>query len=119
MKIFSVFVIVAVLLLTTACDNEAPEQFDYAETGLYGDNVLFLERTVLTKRENSLYCKLPAKQSLSITITGKNSSMGGSTPDGAISMPSGIWYYDPTTTNNWAIMDFDKKGFRQTFTSID
>lgn len=100
-----------------SCDHDENEPITYPETGFYGDNILFQEKTAYGKRENSLQSKVPSGKSIVIKITGKTVviTIGGDVP----SIPSGIWYYDPTTTNNWAITSWDKTTYTQTFTSID
>ena len=96
----------------SSCDIDENESIEYPATGFYGDNILFEARTDYNKRENSLQCKLPRGTQVAIKITGKSVTSGGL-------IPSGIWYYDPTTTNNWAVTNMDMTNYSQIFTSID
>jgi len=95
-----------------SCDNDENESIEYPETGFYGDNILFQSKTDFSKRENSLQCKLPRGINVKIKITGKSVTAG-------VPMPLGIWYYDPTTTNNWTVTNMDMTNYSQTFASID
>ena len=120
MKTFYQLTFTSGILLTVcllSCDHEENEPIIYPETGFYGDNILFQEKTTYSKRENSLQCKLPSGKSITIKITGKTVvfSNGGLVP----SIPSGIWYYDPGTINNWAVTNWDNTTYTQTFSSID
>lgn len=114
-KLMGVGILFALSLLS--CDHEENEPFIYPETGFYGDNILFTEKTAYSKRENSLQCKVPSGKSIKIIITGKTVVItnGGLVP----SIPSGVWYYDPGTNNNWAVANWDNTSYTQTFSSID
>ena len=116
MKTVSLAKILLVVCLLS-CDHDENQPISYPETGFYGDNILLQEKTEFTKEQNSFQCKVPKGKSIAIKITGKTAvfTTGGDVP----SIPSGIWYYDPGTVNNWAITNFDFSTFTQTFTSID
>jgi len=112
-------IIAALILLCVACKDDPEPTVIYPETGFYGDNILFQSKTEYGKRENSFQAQLPAARSVAIRITGKNSSWGGTQPGGPITLPSGIWYIETGTVNNWAVGTVDRNNSTQTFTSID
>ncbi len=104
--------IVGLIGFLQGCDLEANRSFDYPETGIYGDNILFKSRMEYNNRENSLQVKIPKKGKLKIVITGHSVSNEGL-------IPSGVWYYEVVSVNNWAITTFDPETNSQVLTSID
>ena len=104
--------IILIIVLISSCDKEENSSIEYPITGLYGDNILQKEKIEFTNRENSFQSKIPGGKNVKIIITGKTVSN-----DGLI--PSGIWYYDPTTSSNWSVTNFDETTNTQTFSSTN
>lgn len=92
----------------SSCEHEDKPAIEYPATGFYGDNILSKEMTAYTHLNNSLQAKIPKDQKLIIIVTGITAMY-----------PTGIWYYAGSTSNNWAVSDFDMATNKQTFTSID
>lgn len=77
---------------------------EYPATGLYGENILDLEKKSYKGGSFSLASNLAKGTELKIKIT---------------ALGTGIWYYSLGSSNNWAITPFDKKTKSQYFTAID
>jgi hypothetical protein len=77
---------------------------EYPVSGLYGPNILDLNRTIYSGENFSLSANLAKGAKLKIKIT---------------ALGSGIWYYELSSVNNWSITTFDYDTKTQYFTAID
>jgi hypothetical protein len=100
--------IIGVIIGISSCDDEDDLEIQYPAMGFYGDNLLMKGKTEYTAQHNSLQAKLPEGKSLKIVITGKT-----------VAFPNGIWGTNDGSSNNWAILKFDKTVYTQAFQSID
>ena len=97
-----------IILLLLSCKKEEETVIEYPATGFYGDNLLLKAKTVYTEQENSLGARIPQGKKVKIIITSK-----------AALIPSGVWFYEPATNNNWAITDFNSSSVTQAFSLVN
>jgi hypothetical protein len=90
------YVVMGLLSITLliSCDEETHPEIQYPATGFYGDNILMKGKTEYTARDNSLQAK-------------------------SVTFPTGVWWMQGATSNNWAISKFDMTQYTQVFQSID
>jgi hypothetical protein len=87
---------------TTFEITESP--IEYPETGLYGENILDVNKTQYTDDNFSLAANLAKGTSLKIKIS---------------FISGGLWYYRGGTENNWSITNYDMENKIQYFTAIE
>ncbi len=87
----------------------------YPEEGLYGENILSLNKTDYIAREAySLAAELPEGSELKIKISAtsvSNDSINGE--------PTNGWFYSVSSVNNWAISAFNNAIKEQSFTAVE
>lgn len=98
-------------LIVLACTKD-DDSILFPETGFYGENILDKSKTEIFVRENSMQVLVPKGAQFKAEIKGLDTSMEGL-------MPTGIWYIEVVSVNNWAIETFNEHNFTQTFTVID
>lgn len=108
MKYTYLFMGLLVSTLLISCDENVHPEIQYPATGFYGDNILMKGKTQYTAQDNSLQAKLPDGKKVKIIITGKS-----------VTFPTGVWWMQTATSNNWAISKFDMTHYTQVFQSID
>jgi hypothetical protein len=95
---------------------------EYPRTGLYGDNMLYLEDTLYYGDYNTS-CSLAAILQKGATLKVKITSMGPGVDPGTIGdtvVPAKpLWYYALGSSLNWYITIFDNNTYTQYFTAIE
>ena len=104
--------LVCALVLISSCEDDDEPEIKYRETGFYGENLLMKGKTQYNAANVSLHAWIPDGKKLKIVITGKSTVDHGN-------YLTGVWYILSGTGNNWAISNFDRSTFTQTFQSID
>ena len=96
----------------------------YPETGINGNNILFLSKTTFNSDSAySLAAELAKGTALKIKITSLSAdtttTLPSDTSDVLMNVNKAGWYYSPSSGINWSISDFDLTNFAQTFTAIE
>jgi len=102
------FISLGFIFLISSCKKDEAPVIEYPTIGFYGDNILLKTQTDYTKQENSLAAKIPQSKKVTIIITRKIALL-----------PTGLWYYEPASNNNWVVTDFDYATNSQAFSSIN
>jgi hypothetical protein len=100
---------------------------DYPETGINGDNILYLPKTVCNSGVNNTYslaANLPKSATLKIKITSLSTSdtsivVPADTGQTDTDVTKAVWYYMLGSSINWSISDFNFNSYTQTFTAIE
>jgi hypothetical protein len=87
----------------------------YPATGINGDNVLSLSKTVYNSGSSNTY-SLAAQLNQGTSLKIKITSLSNSDTSNVV---KATWYYDVESVINWSISDFDITNSTQTFTAIE
>ncbi len=113
-----------IALFISKTEFEITQAFiSYPETGIYGDNILSLSKTIFNGGldvQHSFAAQLAKGVALKIKITSISSGKAATTPaDTVTPVPKPLWYYDPFSNTNWSINVFDNANYTQTFTATE